>query len=93
VTQALSVNGIRIELIDRGQGNPLLFLHPGIGLDPDAPVIERLASRMRVLAPTHPGFGASEAKVSIELFNLLAVCRGIRRANVPLPLRMSARSA
>ena len=45
MTQALSVNGIRIELIDRGQGNPLLFLHPGIGIDPDAPVLERLAAR------------------------------------------------
>jgi pimeloyl-ACP methyl ester carboxylesterase len=72
VTQALSVNGIRIELIDRGQGNPLLFLHPGIGLDPDAAVIERLASCMRVLAPTHPGFGASEAPRSFDHIDDLA---------------------
>ena len=60
MTQALSVNGIRIELIDRGQGNPLLFLHPGIGIDASAPVLDRLAAGGRLLAPSHPGFGASE---------------------------------
>jgi pimeloyl-ACP methyl ester carboxylesterase len=72
VTQAISVNGIRIDLIERGQGKPLLFLHPGIGIDPDAPVLERLATRMRVLAPTHPGFGGSEAPKSFDHIDDLA---------------------
>jgi pimeloyl-ACP methyl ester carboxylesterase len=72
VTHTLSVNGIRIELIDRGQGKPLLFLHPGIGIDPEAPVIERLAARMRALAPTHPGFGGSEAPRSFDHIDDLA---------------------
>ncbi len=72
VTNTVGVNGIRIELIDRGEGKPLLFLHPGIGIDPDAPVIERLASRLRVLAPTHPGFGGSEAPRSFDHIDDLA---------------------
>jgi pimeloyl-ACP methyl ester carboxylesterase len=57
---SLAVNGIRIEMIERGSGRPLLFLHPGIGIAPAAPVLDRLAERARVLAPSHPGFGGSE---------------------------------
>jgi len=56
----ISVNGIRIEMIERGNGRPLLFLHPGIGIDASAPVLDRLAAGGRLLAPSHPGFGASE---------------------------------
>ena len=56
----ISVNGIRIEMIERGSGRPLLFLHPGIGIDAGAPVLDRLAAGGRLLAPSHPGFGASE---------------------------------
>jgi pimeloyl-ACP methyl ester carboxylesterase len=57
---SLSVGGIRIEMIARGRGRPLLFLHPGIGLSPGAPVLDRLAMRTRLFAPIHPGFGGSE---------------------------------
>jgi pimeloyl-ACP methyl ester carboxylesterase len=57
---SLSINDIRLECIERGKGRPLLFLHPGIGLDPQATVLDRLAVRARVLAPSHPGFGNSE---------------------------------
>jgi pimeloyl-ACP methyl ester carboxylesterase len=57
---SLTVNGIRIETVDKGRGRPLLFLHPGIGLDPQAPVLDRMAERARVIAPSHPGFGGSE---------------------------------
>jgi len=54
------INGVRIELIERGSGRPLLFLHPGIGIQATAPVLDRLAERARVIAPSHPGFGGSE---------------------------------
>jgi pimeloyl-ACP methyl ester carboxylesterase len=54
------ISGIRIELIERGRGRPLLFLHPGIGIAATAPVLDRLAERARVTAPSHPGFGGSE---------------------------------
>jgi pimeloyl-ACP methyl ester carboxylesterase len=56
----MDVRGIRIEMIDRGTGRPLLFLHPGIGIDPAAPVLDHLARSARLLAPSHPGFGKSE---------------------------------
>jgi pimeloyl-ACP methyl ester carboxylesterase len=53
------IAGVRIEMIERGQGRPLLFLHPGIGIDATAPVLDRLAAQARVIAPSHPGFGRS----------------------------------
>src|SRR5437667_1863631 len=56
----LTVNGIGIECVEKGRGRPLLFLHPGIGIDGSAPALDRLAERARVIAPSHPGFGASE---------------------------------
>jgi pimeloyl-ACP methyl ester carboxylesterase len=53
------VNGVALEMIDRGRGRPFLFLHPGIGIDPAAPVIDQVAASGRFIAPSHPGFGRS----------------------------------
>lgn len=57
---ALVVEGTRIEVIERGAGRPLLFLHAENGIEPAAAVVDELAKATRVLAPTHPGFGRSE---------------------------------
>jgi pimeloyl-ACP methyl ester carboxylesterase len=61
---SLVVNGVKLETIERGQANhrarAILFLHPGIGIEADAPVLDALAKGGRVIAPSHPGFGASE---------------------------------
>jgi pimeloyl-ACP methyl ester carboxylesterase len=54
------IAGVRLEIVERGAGRPLLFLHPGIGIAPDAHVLQKLATKMRVIAPSHPGFGRSE---------------------------------
>ena len=67
-----AIRDIQIELIDCGAGRPLLFLHPAIGIEANAPVLERLAARSRVLAPTHPGFGRSEAPKSFDTVDDLA---------------------
>ena len=66
------VNGVRVETVEKGNGRPLLFLHPEIGIDPDAPVPDRLAARARVIAPTHPGFGESEQPRSFTTVDDLA---------------------
>jgi pimeloyl-ACP methyl ester carboxylesterase len=66
------INGIRIELIERGGGQPLLFLHPGIGISPTAPVLDLLAGRTRLIAPSHPGFGCSEQPPSFTSIDDLA---------------------
>jgi pimeloyl-ACP methyl ester carboxylesterase len=57
---SILVNGSSIELIERGRGRPILFLHPHIGLDAAAPVLSLLAADNRLIAPMHPGFGHSE---------------------------------
>jgi pimeloyl-ACP methyl ester carboxylesterase len=54
------VDGARIDLIERGTGRALLFLHAENGIEPAAAAIETLALTARVIAPTHPGFGRSE---------------------------------
>ena len=58
--QSLVVNGTRIDLIEKGSGPPLLFLHAENGIEPAAAAIDELAKRARVIAPTHPGYGRSE---------------------------------
>jgi pimeloyl-ACP methyl ester carboxylesterase len=59
-TDALTVEGTRIDLIERGKGRPVLFLHAENGIEPAAAAIEALAKSAHVIAPTHPGFGRSE---------------------------------
>jgi pimeloyl-ACP methyl ester carboxylesterase len=54
------VEGTRIDMIERGVGQPLLFLHAENGIEPASAAIEALAAGARVIAPTHPGFGRSE---------------------------------
>jgi pimeloyl-ACP methyl ester carboxylesterase len=69
---ALTVNGLRVSMFERGSGRPLLFLHPGIGIDPSAAVLDALAARARVIVPTHPGFGGSELARSFTTVDDLA---------------------
>src|SRR4051794_27140448 len=54
------IAGVRIELIKRGTGRPLLLLHPAIGIKSTDRVIEELARSFTLIAPAHPGFGRSE---------------------------------
>jgi pimeloyl-ACP methyl ester carboxylesterase len=56
----IAISGVNVEVIDRGHGRPVLFLHPGIGIEHTAPVLEHLARAGRVIAPSHPGFGRSD---------------------------------
>ena len=58
---ALSVLGVDIHVLDRGAGEPLLFLHG----NPDSSdawegVIDHLGEGYRCIAPDWPGFGRSQ---------------------------------
>jgi pimeloyl-ACP methyl ester carboxylesterase len=59
MARSVSINGVSLELEERGSGRPLLFLHPGEGLQPQREWLDLLARRFRVLAPHHPGWGNS----------------------------------
>src|SRR5277367_5659422 len=69
---SISVNGSKLELVDRGRGRPILFLHPHIGIEPSAPVLDMLASGARLIAPSHPGFGRSELPAALTTVDDLA---------------------
>ena len=59
MTRSISIAGVSLELEERGDGPPLLFLHPGEGLEPQREWLDLLARRFRVIAPHHPGWGNS----------------------------------
>jgi len=59
MSRTITVAGVALDVEDRGEGRPLLFLHPGEGLQPNRPWLDALARTHRVIAPNHPGFGSS----------------------------------
>lgn len=56
----VEIDGVTIDLVEAGEGRPLLFLHGMEGVDPNAAWFRGLAASHRVVAPFHPGFGHSE---------------------------------
>ncbi len=54
-----NIAGVDLEIVERGTGPALLFLHAGEDLGAQRPWLDRLAERHRVIAPSHPGFGGS----------------------------------
>jgi len=57
---AVTIAGCELEIHEGGSGAPLLFLHPGGGFNPEDFYVELLTATHRVIAPSHPGFGASQ---------------------------------
>jgi pimeloyl-ACP methyl ester carboxylesterase len=57
--ETISVAGVELEMFERGQGQPLLYLHGGAGIASDVRFLDLLAEARRVIAPSHPGFGKS----------------------------------
>src|SRR6516164_2112102 len=85
----ISIAGVELEMLERGHGAPLLYLHGGAGFALDAPFIDLLARERRIIAPSHPGFGRSSlpdwldsvddiAHVYLELMDRL----GLKRTDV-----------
>lgn len=57
--ERIDIGEIPLEMLAQGDGPPLLFLHGGDYAAQNRPFLDRLAQRFRVVAPRHPGFGAS----------------------------------
>ena len=55
----LTVADVDLELLECGQGRPLLFLHGGSGFDARQPFVAPLSAKRRLIVPSHPGFGKS----------------------------------
>lgn len=60
------ISGVSLEVLIKGEGRPLLFLHSGHGVDVNDPLIDILAKQYKVIVPSHPGFGASERPHGID---------------------------
>src|SRR5881227_2924404 len=56
----VTINGANIELVRRGKGRPILFLHPHIGLHGADAFIAQLSEYGEVIVPSHPGYGHSD---------------------------------
>ncbi|MCC2098780.1 MAG: alpha/beta hydrolase [Hyphomicrobiales bacterium] len=57
----IDVGGIQLETLIAGSGPVVLFLHAGHWLSDEELFLQKLAQKVRVIAPMHPGFGASGA--------------------------------
>jgi pimeloyl-ACP methyl ester carboxylesterase len=68
----LTVHGVQLEVVERGQGRPIVLLHGEDGLDPKAPFLDLLAAHGRVIASSHPGFGHSPDVDTIDTIDDLA---------------------
>jgi pimeloyl-ACP methyl ester carboxylesterase len=55
----MQLQGIEVDVVRRGKGQPMLLLHGGGGPAGKLPFFDRLAQHFDVIAPTHPGFGGS----------------------------------
>ena len=62
----LSAHGIPLEVLRAGSGPPVLVLHGMAPLDAASPAVAGLAARAEIIAPTHPGFGASPRPADID---------------------------
>jgi pimeloyl-ACP methyl ester carboxylesterase len=57
--ECIDIDGVSIETLVHGEGRPLLFLHGIDYFQQQVPFLYRLAEHFRVIAPRHPGFGAT----------------------------------
>src|SRR5215831_3694078 len=72
----LKVRDIDLEVVRRGAGRTIVFLHGFHPLEPGAPFLEHLSRRATVLAPSHPGFGASARPDDFEtVYDLIHLYR------------------
>lgn len=71
-TSFLTVQGVELEVVERGQGRPLLILHGEDGPDPSSSFLKLLAINGHVIAPSHPGYGHSPDVDSIDTVDDLA---------------------
>ena len=74
-TRALDVRGTSVSLLEAGEGSPLFYLHGFAdvhGAVPDwLPFHRALAASTRLLAPAHPGCGASTGSARVDRVEVL----------------------
>ena len=64
--EVIGIAGSAVECFEAGSGRPLLFLHDERGLWPEAPFLDFLCERRRVVALSLPGFGDSDLPIWMD---------------------------
>jgi pimeloyl-ACP methyl ester carboxylesterase len=72
VFDKIDVAGVEVELWRQGSGRPIVYLHPGDGLDSAMPFLSALAENHQVYAASHPGFGGSQLPAGFTTVDDLA---------------------
>ena len=63
---SLRAGGLELEVVRRGDGPPIVLLHDVNPISPHAPFLDLLAQHGEVIAPSHPGFGASSRPTDFD---------------------------
>ena len=58
----MELQGLDIDVVRKGSGQPLLLLHGGGGPIAQMPFADRLAEKFEIIAPTHPGFNGKKSR-------------------------------
>jgi pimeloyl-ACP methyl ester carboxylesterase len=65
-TRMIDLNGRKVQVMEGGEGEPLLYLHSAYGENLWLPFHQELAKKFRVIAPAHPGFAQTEGFEDID---------------------------
>jgi pimeloyl-ACP methyl ester carboxylesterase len=65
-TRVIDLNGRKTQIMEGGEGEPLLYLHSAYGENLWLPFHQKLAESFHVIAPAHPGFAESEGIDEID---------------------------
>ena len=77
--QKAEINGVTLELLDRGSGEPVVFVHGGMGDECAAVLVEpALANQFRVIHYHRRGYGNSERpEAPVSMRQQAADCRAV----------------
>jgi pimeloyl-ACP methyl ester carboxylesterase len=64
--RVVDLNGRKVQIMEGGEGRPLLYLHSAYGENLWMPFHQKLSEKFRVIAPAHPGFAQSEGIEEID---------------------------
>ncbi len=77
---------LELEVLRRGEGPPILLIHGVNPVSPRARFVDMLARHGEVIAPSHPGFGASPRPADFDtMYDLVNLYHDVLDA-IPAPL-------
>jgi pimeloyl-ACP methyl ester carboxylesterase len=85
VMTTMRAGALELEMLRRGEGRAILLIHGVNPISPRAPFVDRLARYGEVIAPSHPGFGASPRPADFDtMYDLVNLYHDVLDA-IPAP--------